>query len=329
MSGFDNRKAVRRTADAESFTATITEGSSVCSASITYKKGFKVGPPGITTRTMDELMAALGKQDKTVRFYKRANDAGALSAKDAATLEKLRHDPNTSDQIYRNACRSFGQQPQARNITNTATVASKASAPQAVTPFLESATAWQEFEQAHGELWARPYGDMNVKLILQFLQDENMQVTRANLAQAHRELKAANCFRSPNTLSRNINGSLSIVQPYSHERIVGLRKQQAMEAATAPPAHLSDVDREAWNAVHAKYPLMPVGSPAFKKCCADTVLLWATEYAKEQQPELAAANKRGELRKAVDAVVMQWSRQANPRANQSLSQRIWLGAIFF
>ena len=117
--------------------------------------------------------------------------------------------------------------------------------------------------------------------------------------------------------------SLRVVQPYSHERILQLRNRQVVETANAAPSNLNEVDTAAWNAVRAKYPQLPVNSAGFKKCCSDTVLLWATDFAKEQHPELAAADKRGELRKAVDAVLVQWARVKKPA--QSLSQRIWLG----
>ena len=110
MSGFDNRKNVSRTADAPSFSAVINEGNNVCTASITYKKGFKVGVPGVTARDMDTLMRELTKLDSAVRFYKRGANEGTLSAKDAAMLAQLRDDKNTSDAVYRTACRSFGSE---------------------------------------------------------------------------------------------------------------------------------------------------------------------------------------------------------------------------
>jgi|HubBroStandDraft_6_1064221.scaffolds.fasta_scaffold00205_27 hypothetical protein len=322
--GFGNIKSVSYNADAPSFSAAITPGVNIWSATLTYKAGWKAGPPSITARDMDALMAALTKQDSGVKFYKTDADAGTLAAKDVATLEAMRTDTDhVSDLQYRSACRNFGQQPQPRPTR----AANKTNATQSVTPFLESATAWQEFEREHGELWSKPFGDMNCKIILQYLADENMQVTKANLAQAHRELKAANCFRSPNTLSRDINGSLTIVQPYSHARILALRQKQAAAAANAAPAGLSEVDREAWEAVHGKYPQLSVHSAEFKQCCSNTILLWAREYVLEQQPELAAANKKGELRKAVDTVVTQWTRNPNLGQGQKTIKdtRIWLG----
>jgi hypothetical protein len=322
--GFDSRKNVTRTADAESFTATIHAGTTTVRADIAYKKTFKQGPPSITARDMDSLMSALAKQDRTVKFYLTDATAGVLSAKDAATLENLRQDPHTSDSVYRTACASFGTKPQPRNIATT-TVASTANLPQGVPSLRASAEAWSAFETAHGELFQPPYGLMNLRTIEQYFADEKVQWTTDTLATCYKELNAANCFRDARTLTRGMHGDLQVVQPYSHERIVALRQKQAAAVATAAPAGLSEVDREAWDAVHAKYPKLPVHSVEFKQRCSNTILLWATEYVKEQQPELAVANKRGELRKAVDAVVMQWSRQTNPRANKNFSQRIWLG----
>ncbi len=48
--GFDSRKSITRTADAESFTAKISEGTNVCRADISYKSTFKIGPPSSHTR---------------------------------------------------------------------------------------------------------------------------------------------------------------------------------------------------------------------------------------------------------------------------------------
>ncbi len=106
-----------------------------------------------------------------------------------------------------------------------------------------------------------------------------------------------------------------------------MRRQQVVDVANQPPAGLSDVDREAWNAVRAKYPQLPVNSAGFKKCCRDTILLWARDYVLEQQPELAATNKRGELNRAIDVVIMQWTRNPNlGQGNKTIKDtRIWLG----
>ena len=285
MSGFDNRKNVSRTADAPSFSAVINEGNNVCTASITYKKGFKGGVPGVTARDMDTLMRELTKLDSAVRFYKRGANEGTLPAKDAAMLAQLRDDKNTSDAVYRTACASFGQKPQPRSIT-IAPVASTANLPQGVPALRASAEAWMAFEAAHGELFQSPYGVLNLRAIEQYFADEKVQWTADNLATCYKELKAANCFRDARTLTRGMHGDLQVVQPYSHERILAMRRQQVADVASQPPAGLSDVDREAWNAVRAKYPQLPVNSAGFKKCCGDTILLWAREQVLEAQPEL-------------------------------------------
>jgi hypothetical protein len=324
--GFDSRKNVKRTADAESFTARITENANTVRADIQYKPTYKVGAPSITTRDMDSLMAALAKQDSTVKFYARAEGAGTLSAKDAAMLENLRQDPHTADTVYRTACASFGQKPQPRNI-NTGPVASTANLPQGVPALRASAEAWSAFETAHGELFRPPYGLLNLRAIEQYFADEKVQWTADNLATCYKELKAANVFRDARTLTRGMHGALTIVEPYSHDRIVALRQKQVVQAANAAPSNLSEVDASAWNAVHAKYPQLSVNSAGFKKCCSDTILLWAREYVLEQQPKLAAANKRGELSVAIDKVITQWTRNPNLGQGQKTIKdtRIWLG----
>ena len=78
-----NRTDVTRTADAESFTATIHAGTNVFRADIAYKPTFKKGVPSITATSMDALMAALQKQDSTVKFYARAEGAGTATVGDS------------------------------------------------------------------------------------------------------------------------------------------------------------------------------------------------------------------------------------------------------
>jgi hypothetical protein len=320
MSQFDNRKNLSYRADAPSFSAVITPGNAVQTAVITYKATYKKGAPSVTTSTMDQLMAALPRLDAGCKFYKTGTDAGTLAAKDAAALEAMRVDvANTSDAQYRLACRAFGQKPQPRP-----TQAANTSAPQAAAPTLtKSVGDWAAFEQAHAELFRPPYGLMNLRAIEAWFADEGAQWTAANLATCYAELKAFGCFRDARTLSRDMNGSMQIVRQYDRAAIVAARRQQVVAQQNAAPAYLSDVDRDVWNAVRAKYPQLLVNSAGFKKCCADTLILWATDFAQEQQPGLAAADKRGELRKAVDAVLVQWARVKKPA--QSLSQRIWLG----
>jgi hypothetical protein len=325
--GFNNSKSISYAADAPSFSAVILPGVNVWTATLTYKAGWKAGPPSVTARDQDALLAALIKQDNGCKFYKRDSTAGVLSAKDTAVLEKLRNDPFTSDVQYRMMCKSFGQKPQPRNVTANA-VASTANLPQGAPALRSSVEAWSAFETAHGELFQPPYGLLNLRAIEQWFADEKVQWATETLAQCYAELKAANVFRDACTLTRGMSGALAIVQPYSHDRIVALRQKQVVQTANAAPAHLSDVDRDVWNAVRAKYPQLPVNSAGFKKCCADTLILWATDFVKEQQPQLAAANRQGELRKAVDTTLMQWARQSNSNIGQPNSKattKIWLG----
>jgi hypothetical protein len=332
MSGFDNRKNISYIADAPSFCAVITPGTAVQTASLTYKAGWKPGPPSVTTSTMDQLMAQLLKLDSACKFYKRGAEAGTLSAADAKALEAMRLDvARTSDAQYRSACRAFGQKPQPRPAGNSVTVANAANRPQGIPALRASSEAWMAFEQAHAELFQLPYGLLNLNVIENWFADEKVQWTADTLAQCFAELKAANCFRTAATLTRGINGSLQIVQPYSHERILQLRNRQVVAQQNAAPANLSDVDRAAWDAVRAKYPQLPVNSAGFKKCCADTLVLWARTHAIETNPAHEPRDTRGDsaaLRQATDRILMQWARQSNSNIGQPNSKaqtKIWLG----
>jgi hypothetical protein len=317
--GFNNAP-VTRTADAESFTAKITVSANIARADIQYKPTFKQGPPTVTARDLDTLTSALAKIDNTVKFYARADGAGTLSVKDAAMLAQLRDDKNTSDSVYRTACKSFGVKPEPRTV-NPATVASTANLPQGVPALRASAEAWQAFETAHGELFQPPYGLLNLRAIEQYFADEKLQWTSGTLATCYRELKAANCFRDARTLTRGMNNDLQVVQPYSHARILALRNKQVVTQRNAAPAGMSEADTAAWNSIVQNYPKVQVGSPRFRELCSQTVLDWAKEFALGQDPSLGATNKKGELRKAIDAVLLQWARPKK----QNLSQRIWLG----
>ena len=260
MSGFDNRKTLSYRADAPSFSAIITPGTAVQTAVLTYKPKFKIGPPSVTTSTMDQLMAALLRLDAGCKFYKTGAEAGTLSPKDAAMLAQLRDDKNTSDAVYRTACRSFGVKPQPRSIA-VAPVASTANLPQGVPALRASAEAWSAFETAHGELFQPPYGLLNLRAIEQYFADEKVQWTADNLATCYKELKAANCFRDARTLTRGMNGDLQVVQPYSHERILALRNQQVTAQRNAAPAGMSEADTAAWNHVVQNHPESRSGRP--------------------------------------------------------------------
>lgn len=325
MSGFDNRKNISYSADAPSFSAVITPGVNVWSATLTYKAGWKAGPPSITTRDMDALMLALQAQDAGVKFYKTGSNAGTLSTKDAAALEAMRTDPKVTDVQYRSACRNFGVKPQVRNLQ---TVTANTSAPKSAPSLVESVTAWSRFETAHAELFTGIFAQQNLKAIENWFADEpGAQWTAANLATCYAELKAAGNFRDAQTLSQDLNGSLQIAQLYSRERILAARRQQVVDVATAPPAHLSEADHQAWAAVRQSHPGVPVNSPAFKRLCASQVLAWAKENVLENQPELAASNKRGELSVAINKVLVAWSSNPNLGQGQKTIKdaRIWLG----
>ena len=117
-----------------------------------------------------------------------------------------------------------------------------------------------------------------------------------------------------------------VVRPYNHAEVVASRQQQVADATNQPPAGLSDVDLECWRAVHQAYAHLDVNSPAFKKCCRATLEKWATDFAKEQNPSLAAANKKGELRAAADKVLAAWVRQGNSKLKLGGkgSVKLWL-----
>jgi len=323
--GFNNAP-ITRTADAETFTAKITVGTDVVRADIQYKAGFRAGPPSITARDMDTLTAALAKQDRTVKFYSRAEGAGTLSAKDAAMLENLRQDPHTVDAVYRTACKSFGQQPQPRNVV-AAKTASTANMPQGAPTLRASAEAWAAFETAHGELFQPPYGLLNLRAIEAWFADEKVQWTADNLAQCYAELKAAQVFRTAATLTRGIHGALQIVKPYSYQRIVAMRQQQVVEATNAAPSNLTAVDRDAWEAVRRANPKVQVGSPAFKQLCSQTILAWAKAFVLDADSSLGSSDKRGQLSGAINRVLVQWSRNPNLGQGQKSikDSRVWLG----
>ncbi len=255
------------------------------------------------------------------------NGGPDLPFEDAKALEAMRADTvNVSALAYRNACAKLGVPPRPRP-TQAATAAA-----QWLVPFHVQGQAYGEFMQAHGELFVGIFAERNAAIIAQWLQDENRQVDAASLEQCYRELKAFGCFRTAATLTRDMNGSLAVVQPYSHERIVAMRHRQVVEAATAPPAHLSDVDKEAWLAVRESHPRVAVGSSKFRELCGQQVLAWAKEYVLEANPTFATANKRSDLRSSVDRVLLAWCRQQNANLGQGQKTirdtRIWLGSIF-
>ena len=323
MSQFDNRKNLALTADAPSYTARITPGSYSWTATISYKPGWKVGPPSVTAKDSDTLMGELTRLDSAVKFYKTGNDTGALSAKDSAALEAMRTDLSVSDVRYRSACRAFGQKPQPRPTQAATTTAAQ----QPLVPFYVQGAAWGAFMQAHGELFVGVFAEQNAATISQYLTDFQLQSDAASLDQAYRELKAANCFRDARTLSRDLKGSLSIVQPYSHDRIVAMRCQQVAAQQNAAPSNLSEVDASAWNYVAQNHPGVLVGSPAFKQLCSQQVLAWAKDYAIDADPSLAAADKRGQLSVAINRVLVAWSRNPNLGQGQKTIKdtRVWLG----
>jgi hypothetical protein len=130
-------------------------------------------------------------------------------------------------------------------------------------------------------------------------------------------------------LSRYLNGSLRIVRPYNHAELVATRRRQTVDAVNAPPAYLSDVERDAWLAVRQKYPTLSVRSAGFQQCARDTLLLWAKQHVLESQPELGSANKKGELSVAINKTLNAWAKISNPGMNRRVNEKgqeiLWLG----
>ena len=236
------------------------------------------------------------------------NGGRELSFADAKALEAVRVDLTVSAQSYRNACAKLGVPPRPRP-TQGVTPAS-----QALVPFHVQGEAYRTFMQAHMELFIAPFGEHNAAIIANWMQDNDRQCDAASLAQCYTELKSFGCFRKANTLTRGMTGSLQIVRPYDHAAIVAARHQQTTDAVNQPPAYLSDVERDAWQAVRQKYPTLSVRSAGFNTCVRDTLVLWAKEYCIEQQPQLAATNAKGqlahqgELNAAITKVLNSWAK---------------------
>jgi len=263
-------------------------------------------------------------QSRTAPAQVRAAQTGpVLSAADQRTLDAMRDDLTVSAQSYRNACAKMGVQPQARPTQ------APIQAAQTAVPFFEQDQAWQAFATAHGELFVQPFAVQNAHVLQQWLKDENRQSDAAALDQAYRECSAANYFRDARTLSRDMSGSLRIVRPYNHAELVAARKQQVVDVATAPPAYLSDLERDAWIAVRQKYPTLSVQSAGFQTCVRDTILLWAKQHSIEADPSLGAANKKGELDVAINKTLSAWAKVSNPNMNKRVDEkgkeRLWLG----
>jgi hypothetical protein len=255
--------------------------------------------------------------------------APVLSAADQRTLEAMRADLTVGTQAYRNACAKFGVQPQVRP-TQAAMPMS-----QALVPFHVQGQAYGEFMQAHGELFTGFFAEGNAAIIAQWMQDEGRQCDAASLDQCYRECLAAGYFRDARTLSRDMSGSMRIVRPYNHAELVAARKQQTVEAVNQPPAYLSDLEKDAWQAVRRAYPNLSVQSAGFQTCVRDTTVLWARQHVLESQPELGATNAKGqlahqgELNEAIRKVLNAWARISNPnmgkRVDEKGNERLWLG----
>jgi hypothetical protein len=296
MSTFDNRKNITRTADAESFIATITEGTYACSATIQYKKGFKQGAPSITARTMDGLMAALAKQDDTVKFYKSTINA-SLSAKDEAALETMRTNPATSDKSYRSACHSFGQPPKARPDFNAPQVA-----PVVVVGLPQQGLAMLRFSEQHPELMENGHEDYNFGKIHEWHEAEQRQVTAESLQQCYAEIYSHGMFRDRTSGMRGGN----IVRPFD----MGLIRSDRAKNTPAAPRAINQTQAAS----------LRVASKA-------DVIRAARQQVLASRPDLNPGYGRDsdELRKLIDAVIVANARAEKPSLGAKASTDPYAG----
>lgn len=250
----------------------------------------------------------------------RTQDGRELSFTDAKMLEDMRLTPAVSDNAYRNACAKLGVPPRPRPA--------KAVTPMthAIVPFHIQGESYSNFMQAHMELFTGVFAEQNAVIIANWMRDNSRQCDAASLDQCYRECSQLGYFRDARVLTRGMGNDFRVVRPYSHAEILASRRQQVADAASQPPAGLSDVDLECWRAVHAAYGHLDVNSPAFKKCCRATLEKWSADFVKEQDPSLAAANKKSELRAAADKVLVQWIRAGNPnlKIGGKGSIKLWL-----
>ena len=82
-----------------------------------------------------------------------------------------------------------------------------------------------------------------------------------------------------------MHGDLQVVQPYSRTEFCNCVDQQVADVADQPPAGLSDVDRDCWQAVHQAYPTAR-DSAVVQQVLRRTLQKWSREFVLEQDPSL-------------------------------------------
>ena len=314
---FQGAPTMKRVADGNLLTATITPGAHTWRASITWKEGF-TGSGAITAYGEPQLKAALLQMDKSVKFLERSVDTSEVVSKaseqNADICEAMRTDPGVNDQAYRSACRKFGVAISLRpDFSGTSTT-------QKVTPLYQVLTQFDSWKSKHSEFSLAPFAEFNIALLSQYLDDENREFTTVNLDQAYAELSEASMFKSADTGRRGGR----IVQPYDHARLIANRKARA--AVIEPPANLSPVDDQCWRLVHSKFPRVDVRSQRFRNLCSTQILDWARENALK---EGFTDENEGPMRQRCDQIITDWGRQSKPTLGTgnkaAVDRRIWLG----
>jgi hypothetical protein len=315
-----------RVASGNKLDARINFTGNTVKANVTFRDGRAESQMTYTFYSEEQMQAGLKKLDPSVKFLnKTIKDTEPIGdhretrlSQDDTMLENLRIDPNTKDVLYFNACRRLGQKPKPRpDFTGT-------NSTQQIIGLPAQIEQLRKFGQAHPEMNYGVFGAYNYELIQAWMENENRQYTAENLEQAHSELTAAGCFKSFDT--GRPGGR--ITQPYNHAALVAARKQRA--AVVEPPAGLGEADLQAWKFVHASKPELDVRSDAFRVAVSRQLQDWARFRAIETDATLQEPSKEGELRRAIDGILLGWARQSNAKIGlgnkgAAIDRRVWLG----
>lgn len=285
------------TFESNSFKGSITHGTYAWTASLQWKPGYKPGPGSITAITEEKLRVNLRQLDGSVNFYVNANGAPIASA-DEGLLEQMRVDPTVSDAAYRNACNGFKQTPKARPDFNAAAQAATTLSRRMPT-FAEQLTARQNFNATHPEIMSGPFATFNASLIDRWLADENLPSTFATLNQACEELAIGEMFRDNTSGTRRGR----IVKPYDIEV---LRKIRRRNDAPAPVRRTAAEHQRGRNEESL------------------SIVARARQVVLAEYPEFTpqpGSGESGELRKLIDAQLLVWAREENPRMQSTNYKR--------
>jgi len=285
------------TFESNSFKGTITHGTYTWTASLQWKSGYKPGPGVITAISEESLRANLKQLDASVTFYVNASGAPLVSA-DEVALEQMRVDPAVSDEAYRNACRGFKQTPKARPDFNAAAQAATTLSHRLPT-FAEQNEARMNFNRTHPEIMSGPHATFNASLIDRFLFDENLPSTFSTLNKACEELSLGEMFRDNTSGTRGGR----IVKPYD---IDVLRRIRRRNDAPAPVRRTAAEHQRERNDEKL------------------SLVARARQAVLAEYPELTpqpGSGESGELRKLIDAQLLEWARQENPRMQSTNYKR--------